>query len=167
MVIGFDYLSRRDYGLEYPSCVDLAFLQAQTLFLTGSIEEASAQLLVTLRLDPDNTQAKELRIRVKAVQRLKTEGNISFKANQWSNSVISYSDALEVEMVLHRSILHCADLLSVYHQAVQKRPEEGSGGIIRATLLSNRAAAYTKVGRDSSRPRSRMLTHTVQSVIPR
>lgn len=110
MVTGTGCLPRRNYSLQYPSCIDLTFLQAQTSFLTGDIEAASAQVLITLRLDPDNTKAKELRMRVKAVQCLKNEGNTSFKVNQWSDSITSYSDALEVdEMVLHLRILLCPD----------------------------------------------------------
>lgn len=103
---------RRDYIAQYPSCIDLTCLQAQTSFLTGDTDGASAQVLITLRLDPGNNNAKELQTRVEAVQRLKNEGNTSFKANQWSESITRYSDALEVDMmVLYIGIMFCTDAL--------------------------------------------------------
>jgi DnaJ family protein C protein 7 len=49
-------------------------------------------------MDPDNHKAKQLRTRIKAVERLKEEGNVFFKQNQWQEAINKYDEALEVRI---------------------------------------------------------------------
>ena len=103
---------------------DLLALRGLVLFLTAKLPSALQHAVAALRLDPDNLRAKKLRQRVKAVERLKDEGNASFKAGKWEEAVDKYSEALDT---------------------VGDDEEEGKGGLIRATLLSNRATTLLKV----------------------
>ncbi|KAL5513467.1 hypothetical protein ACEPAH_3866 [Sanghuangporus vaninii] len=105
---------------------DVLALRGLVLFLTAKLPGALQHAISALRLDPDNLRAKKLRQRVKAVERLKDEGNASFKVNKWEEAVDRYSEALDV---------------------VGDNEEEGKGGQIRATLLSNRATTLVKLDR--------------------
>ena len=51
-------------------------------------------------MDPDNGKAKQLRLRVKTVERLKEEGRVFFKDAQWAVAVAKYSEAIEVCIVM-------------------------------------------------------------------
>lgn len=104
---------------------DVMALRGLVLFLTAKLPGALQHAMSALRLDPDNVKAKKLRQRVKAVERLKDEGNASFKSNQWDAAIEKYGQALDV---------------------IGNNPEEGKGGQIRATLLSNRATSLLKAG---------------------
>ncbi|KAH8111741.1 hypothetical protein DFH11DRAFT_1611609 [Phellopilus nigrolimitatus] len=103
---------------------DVVALRGLVLFLAAKLPGALQHAMSALRLDPDNARAKKLRQRVKAVDRLKEEGNSYFKADQWQTAVDKYTEALE---------------------AIGNREEEGKGGQIRATLLSNRATSLLKL----------------------
>ncbi|TDL26545.1 TPR-like protein [Rickenella mellea] len=103
---------------------DVLVLRGLVLFLTAKLPGALQHALSALRMDPDNHKAKQLRTRIKAVERLKEEGNVFFKQNQWQEAIDKYDEALEV---------------------VGEKPEEGKGGQMRATLLSNRATSLVKV----------------------
>lgn len=105
---------------------DIMALRGLVLFLTARLPQALQHALSALRLDPDNARAKKLRQRVKAVERLKDEGNTLFKASSWYDAIEKYSEALEV---------------------VGESEEEARGGTMRATLLSNRATSLVKVNR--------------------
>ncbi|THH08431.1 hypothetical protein EW145_g2718 [Phellinidium pouzarii] len=103
---------------------DVVALRGLVLFLTAKLPGALQHAMSALRLDPDNARAKKLRQRVKAVEKLKEEGNACFKSNQWQAAIDKYAEALEV---------------------VGNKIEEGKGGQIRATLLSNRATSLLKL----------------------
>ena len=75
-------------------------------------------------MDPSYEPANRLRKRVKDVERLKEEGNTAFKAGKLKEAVGLYSDALD---------------------RIGDSEDEGKGGQIRATLLSNRATTLVKV----------------------
>lgn len=111
------------------------------LFLTAKLPGALQHAISALRLDPDNARAKSLRLRVKAVERLKEEGNTSFKQGNWQDAIGKYSEALEVTSRVYLLRLLC----SYVFQVVGEIEEEGKGGQMRATLLSNRATALVKV----------------------
>jgi DnaJ family protein C protein 7 len=68
--------------------------------------------------------AQKLRKRVKEVERLKEEGNTAFKQGRLEEAVERYEVALE---------------------RIGKSEEEGKGGQVRATLLSNNATALFMV----------------------
>lgn len=103
---------------------DLYALRGQVLFLTNKPSEATSILRHALTLDPENGKARTLLKRVKAFEKVKEEGNTSFKKGSYDEAVQYYTEALE---------------------AIGTRPEEGEGGIIRAILLSNRALVYSKI----------------------
>ena len=104
---------------------DIMALRGLVLFLTAKLPQALQHALSALRLDPDNERAKKLRQRVKAVEKLKDEGNALFKSNNWQEAIDKYTEALEV---------------------VGDSEDEAKGGTMRATLLSNRATSLVKVG---------------------
>ena len=85
---------------DYPTSADVTLLQSLILFLTGKLANSSQQILATLRMDPDNGKAKQLRLRVKTVERLKEEGRVFFKDAQWAVAVAKYSEAIEVCIVM-------------------------------------------------------------------
>ncbi|KAA1466814.1 TPR-like protein [Dentipellis sp. KUC8613] len=105
---------------------DMMLLHGLVLFLTGKLDEALERLAAALRFDPDSPKIKGLRVRVKNTRKLKDDGNIFFKDEEWLSAIEKYSEALEV---------------------IGEHADEGNGGRIRATLLSNRAATYVKIQR--------------------
>lgn len=72
------------------------------LFLMAKLPSALQHAMSALRLDPDNARAKQLRIRIKNVERLKEEGNTLFKQNRWQDAIEKYGEALEVcDLLVH------------------------------------------------------------------
>ncbi|CDO68768.1 hypothetical protein BN946_scf184989.g34 [Trametes cinnabarina] len=87
---------------------------------------ATQHVQSALRLDPGHVAAMKLRKRIKDVERLKEEGNLAFKTGKLQDAVDKYSEALE---------------------RIGSDEREGSGGHIRAVLLSNRATTFVKLER--------------------
>ncbi|TFK20257.1 DnaJ domain-containing protein [Coprinopsis marcescibilis] len=121
-----------------PNSSDALALRGLVLFLTGKLPQALQHLQSALRFDPGHDKAQKLRKRVKDVERLKEEGNVAFKSNDLDVAVERYSEALE---------------------RIGANPEEGFGGQIRATLLSNRATTLLKLSRHED-----ALTDTEESL---
>ncbi|KAF8585459.1 TPR-like protein [Ramaria rubella] len=105
---------------------DVLCLRGLVMFLSSRLPAALQHVQQALAYDPDHTRARKLMRRIKDVERLKEEGNTLFKAGKHTEAVEKYTAALDV---------------------VESREEEGSGGSIRATLLSNRATALLKLER--------------------
>ncbi|KAF8336009.1 hypothetical protein F5887DRAFT_988267 [Amanita rubescens] len=105
---------------------DALTLRGLVLFLGGKLPQALQHAQSALRLDPGCEPAQKLRKRVKDVERLKEEGNTAFKAGKLNEAVDKYTEALD---------------------RVGEAAEEGGGGQIRATLLSNRATTLLKLDR--------------------
>ncbi|KAF8631708.1 hypothetical protein AX15_002235 [Amanita polypyramis BW_CC] len=103
---------------------DVLTLRGLVLFLGGKLAQALQHTQSALRLDPGCAPARELRKRVKDVERLKEEGNTAFKVGRLQEAVDKYTEALD---------------------RVGEKAEEGDGGQIRATLLSNRATTLLKL----------------------
>ena len=66
------------------------------MFLSAKLPGALQHAMSALRLDPDNARAKKLRQRVKAVERLKEEGNASFKQGSMQDAIDKYTEAIDV-----------------------------------------------------------------------
>ncbi|KAG6334264.1 hypothetical protein ID866_4821 [Astraeus odoratus] len=94
------------------------------LFLSGKLPQALQHVASALRLDPGHEEASRLRKRIKDIERLKEEGNTAFKSSKLQEAVDLYTEALE---------------------RIGEAEEEGKGGQIRATLLSNRATTRLKL----------------------
>ncbi|EDQ98078.1 uncharacterized protein LACBIDRAFT_186713 [Laccaria bicolor S238N-H82] len=109
-----------------PNSPDVLALRGLVLFLTGRLSQALNHVLSALRLDPGHEQARKLRTRVKDVERLKEEGNVAFKQGKLQEAYDLYSETLD---------------------RIGSVEEEGKGGQIRATLLSNRATTLLKLER--------------------
>ncbi|KAG6865143.1 hypothetical protein C0991_004825, partial [Blastosporella zonata] len=109
-----------------PSSPDILAVRGLVLFLGGKLPQATQHVNSALRLDPGHESARRLRIRVKDVERLKEEGNVSFKAGKFEEAYGKYCEALD---------------------RIGESDEEGGGGQIRATLLSNRATTLLKLER--------------------
>lgn len=75
---------------------DAMSIRGLVLFLSAKLPGALQHAMSALHLDPDNERAKRLRQRVKAVERLKDEGNTHFKSNRWQEAINKYSEALDV-----------------------------------------------------------------------
>ncbi|KAF7370894.1 hypothetical protein MSAN_00723300 [Mycena sanguinolenta] len=109
-----------------PSSPDVLTSRGLVLFLSGRLPQALQHVQSALRGDPGHEPAQRLRKRVKDVERLKEEGNTVFKMGRFDEAIEKYGEALE---------------------RVGEAEEEGKGGQIRATLLSNRATALLKLDR--------------------
>ncbi|KAF7356927.1 hypothetical protein MVEN_01028600 [Mycena venus] len=109
-----------------PSSPDVLTSRGLVLFLSGRLPQALQHAQSALRGDPGHEPAQRLRKRVKDVERLKEEGNAAFKTGRLDEAIEKYGEALE---------------------RVGDAEEEGRGGQIRATLLSNRATALLKLNR--------------------
>ncbi|KAH9929591.1 DnaJ-domain-containing protein [Epithele typhae] len=106
-----------------PCSVEVMILRALVLFLQAKMEEAVAQLGTALDLDSDNPTAKVLCNRVKSTLSLKVAGTDAFLGGRWLEAIESWTRALE---------------------HVGEGEREGRGGLVRSTLLFNRAVAYLK-----------------------
>ncbi|KAL0575543.1 hypothetical protein V5O48_006417 [Marasmius crinis-equi] len=106
-----------------PTSPEALTLRALVLFINGKLPQALQHLTSALRFDPSFEPAQKLRKRTKEVERLKDDGNSNFKLNNLEVAVQRYTEALEV---------------------IGSKEEEGKGGNIRATLLSNRATTLVK-----------------------
>lgn len=72
-------------------------LQLATIrLLTDDLPISLQQTISVLRLDPDNSRAKKLRLRIKAIIAFKDRGMLAFKEGRWEEGVNQYADALEV-----------------------------------------------------------------------
>ncbi|KAF8075276.1 hypothetical protein FPV67DRAFT_1665998 [Lyophyllum atratum] len=109
-----------------PNSPDILAVRGLVLFLGGKLPQATQHVNSALRLDPGHEAARRLRVRIKDVERLKEEGNVSFKTGQYEDAISKYSEALD---------------------RIGDSEEEGGGGQIRATLLSNRATTLLKLER--------------------
>ncbi|KAG5721848.1 hypothetical protein E4T56_gene10596, partial [Termitomyces sp. T112] len=109
-----------------PNSPDILAIRGLVLFLSGKLSQATQHVNSALRLDPGHEGARRLRIRVKDVERLKEEGNVAFKSGKYEDAIAKYSEALD---------------------RIGEAEEEGGGGQIRATLLSNRATTLLKLER--------------------
>ena len=128
---------------EDPDAVEAMILRALVLFLRAQLSDAVTQIVAVLKLDPDNERGKELRTRVKNVARLKDDGNDAFGKGDWSEAKQAWSNALQVSDLpfSHANVTGPNAI-----QIIEERAEEGCGGIVRATLLLNRATVHQKVG---------------------
>ncbi|KAH9479103.1 DnaJ-like protein subfamily C member 7 [Psilocybe cubensis] len=109
-----------------PNSPDALTLRGLVLFLCGRLPQALSHVTSALRLDPGHEPAQKLRKRVKDVERLKEEGNVAFKSGKLAEALEKYGECLE---------------------RIGEAEEEGKGGQIRATLLSNRATTLLKLER--------------------
>ena len=66
------------------------------LFLCGKLPQAIQHVQQALRLDPGHVNAQKLRKRVKEVERLKEEGNASFKRGSMQDAIDKYTEAIDV-----------------------------------------------------------------------
>ncbi|KAI5999397.1 hypothetical protein F5J12DRAFT_848027 [Pisolithus orientalis] len=102
-----------------PNSPEVLTLRGLLLFLSGKLPASHTA-------HPGHGDASRLRKRIKDVERLKEEGNTAFKSGKLQDAVDRYTEALE---------------------RIGDAEEEGKGGQIRATLLSNRATTQLKLER--------------------
>ena len=127
-----------------PNSPDVLTTRGLVLFLSGKLPQALQHVQSALRLDPGHEVAMQLRKRVKEVERLKEEGNKSFKSGVLDDAVEKYTAAIEVN---HPRIGDKTTLTKSFPKRTGNKDEEAKGGQIRATLLSNRATTLVKVRR--------------------
>ncbi|KAF8917535.1 hypothetical protein CPB85DRAFT_1284484 [Mucidula mucida] len=109
-----------------PNSPEVLSLRGLVLFLDGKLTAAATHAGNALRLDPSYEPAQRLRKRIKDVERLKDEGNNAFKLGQHQQAIEKYGQAIG---------------------RIGSAEEEGKGGQIRATLLSNRATTLLKLNK--------------------
>lgn len=88
-------------------CSDALILQSTIFLLTAKLSESLQQVSSALRLDPDNAEARKLRLRVKNVIRHKVDGNTFFNEGRWQEAVDQYVTAMEVRCIIYALFL-CA-----------------------------------------------------------
>ena len=79
-----------------PNSPDVLTTRGLVLFLSGKLPQAVQHVQSALRLDPGHEAAMQLRKRVKEVERLKEEGNKSFKSGALDDAIEKYTAAIEV-----------------------------------------------------------------------
>jgi len=79
-----------------PNSPDVLATRGLVLFLFGRLPQALQHVQSALRLDPGHEAAMQLRKRVKEVERLKEEGNKSFKSGILNDAIEKYTAAVEV-----------------------------------------------------------------------
>lgn len=123
-----------------PNSPEILAVRGLVLFLSGKLPQALQHVASALRLDPEHEVAARLRKRIKDVERVKEEGNTAFKSGKLDEAVTLYTECIEV---CNTSTIPMIMLIS--QQRIGDAEEEGKGGHIRATLLSNRATTLVKV----------------------
>jgi len=88
------------------------------------IESVQQSIRQALSYDPDNTKARKLLNKIKALEKEKDESNNLFKAGK-------YADAIEG-----------------YDKVIEKQRKEGLTGVLEVKLLSNRAICNGKLGKN-------------------
>ena len=126
-----------------PNSPEILAVRGLVLFLSGKLPQALQHVASALRLDPEHEVASRLRKRIKDVERIKEEGNMAFKGGKLDEAVTLYTGCLEVRNT-HTLAIQMIVLISS-QQRIGEADEEGKGGHIRATLLSNRATTLVKV----------------------
>lgn len=86
-----------------PNSPDVLATRGLVLFLSGKLPQAIQHVQSALRLDPGHEAAMQLRKRVKDVERLKEEGNQSFKSGALDDAIEKYTAAIEVNHFPHRT----------------------------------------------------------------
>ncbi|EJD33033.1 protein prenylyltransferase, partial [Auricularia subglabra TFB-10046 SS5] len=105
---------------------DALALRGLVLFVTNKTQQAIQHAQQALRSDPEHKAARLLLRRARDVERVKEEGNNAFKAGRTEEAIAKYTETLDI---------------------IGQNVEEGNGGPLRATLLSNRATAYLKINK--------------------
>ena len=105
--------------------IEFLVLKGRALFLLNRPAEAVPALKAALQLKTDDDVLLSLLLRIQGCEASKENGNQAFRRGEWTVAAGKYTAAL-------------AD--------VGRSSMDGGGGIIRAILLSNRAAAYAKMG---------------------
>jgi len=100
-------------------------LRAKVLYLMNSIRIESVQQSIrqALSYDPDNTKARKLLNRIKALEKEKDESNDLFKSGSYVKAIEGYDKVLE-----------------------QQR-KEGLTGVLEVKVLSNKATCNSKLGK--------------------
>ena len=112
-------LERKEKDIEFLG------LKGRALFLLNRPAEAVLVLKNALQIKGDDDTLLALLLRVQACETAKDNGNQAFRRGEWSVAAGKYTAALG---------------------EVGGSSADGGGGITRAILLSNRAAAYAKMG---------------------
>ena len=84
-----------------PNSPDVLTTRGLVLFLSGKLPQAIQHVQSALRLDPGHEAAMQLRKRAKEVERLKEEGNQSFKSGALGDAIEKYTAAIEVNLFPH------------------------------------------------------------------
>lgn len=84
-----------------PNSPDVLTTRGLVLFLSGKLPQAIQHVQSALRLDPGHEAAMQLRKRVKDIERLKEEGNQSFKSGALDDAIEKYTAAIEVNHFPH------------------------------------------------------------------
>lgn len=116
-------------------------LRGILLFLMGLLPDSKRYARLALETDPDDRQARMLLWRCEDVIACEAAGNEALQAADYGTAARVYTTALDVS----RSILCGCSWLIVYDQKIGDAKDEGFGGIIRASVLAQRAYAHAMV----------------------
>jgi len=85
------------FGSQYSDNSDYLYVRALATYHGSTTGTNKAQLILrqALECDPDNQKCKTLFKRVRALERLREEGNKAFKEKRWADAVSKYSAAID------------------------------------------------------------------------
>ncbi|KDN46107.1 TPR-like protein [Tilletiaria anomala UBC 951] len=106
---------------------DALVLRARVLMAKGELAKAIAHAQAALRSDPDCKAARSILKKSRKLDNIKAEGNAAFKAGNIEDAIEKYTAALTA--------------------AEEDVDEDGELKGLKATLLSNRATANSKLGK--------------------
>ncbi|KAH9916530.1 uncharacterized protein B0H18DRAFT_64804 [Fomitopsis serialis] len=109
---------------EEPQAIDVLLAKITVLFFAGDIPEALEQAKAALKFDPDNVALKTAWTRIKNVSRHEVRGRAYSLFREYEAELKCWGRALEF---------------------VPDRLEDGGGGLLRASLLFNKARAELKL----------------------
>lgn len=116
-------------------------LRGILLFLMGLLPDSKRYARLALQTDPDDRQARMLLWRCEDVISCEAAGNDALQAADYATAAHVYSVALEVCPGLANNF----PVLIMALQKIGDAKDEGFGGIIRASVLAQRAYAHTMV----------------------
>jgi DnaJ family protein C protein 7 len=76
---------------------DLLCVRGKALYGTGQLEAALKHFTEALRQDPDHTESRRMRNRVKEFERVKAAGNAAFSSGKYAEAIEAYTQGLAID----------------------------------------------------------------------
>eukprot|EP00308_Calcidiscus_leptoporus_P024443 CAMPEP_0119378592 /NCGR_PEP_ID=MMETSP1334-20130426/49016_1 /TAXON_ID=127549 /ORGANISM="Calcidiscus leptoporus, Strain RCC1130" /LENGTH=615 /DNA_ID=CAMNT_0007397857 /DNA_START=63 /DNA_END=1906 /DNA_ORIENTATION=+ len=73
---------------------DLLCVRGKALYGTGQLEQALKHFAEALRLDPDHTASRKMRVKLKEIEATKARGNEAFQSRRYDEAIAAYSETM-------------------------------------------------------------------------